>query len=193
MGRGLLSYFLHYYRDGVGVWGYDPILGAFTPPLRLRFHLVEVMVAWAVMLGFWPVSVIPDTCIANMGIPLSVVQACVVALASYLVLQYIINFVLPAVSHPGGPRPHKIQRIPKWNDTMTILPDFALKKWRCTVADESHEVSKEKFAGTNAKITGQVKLCIICWVHSPIYVECILIGGTMNLFTLRFLKNLVII
>lgn len=144
-----------YYKDGVGVWGYDPILGAFTPPLRLRFHVVVIMSLWSLMIHFWTVALIPDQCVVSLGVPMSVFQSGTLALAIYICLQCIIYYFLPAVSDPGGARAHKIQRIPKWDDTTTTLPEFAMKKWRCTVADESHQVSKNKFEGTKAKITGE--------------------------------------
>ena len=154
LGTGLFSYLFRYYKDGVGVWGYDPVQGAFAPPLRSRFHMVAAMLLWAVMLSQWPVSVIPDQCFSSTGISLSLVQSGVVAVAAYSCLQYIIHYLLPGVSHPGGPRDHKIQRIPAWDDTTTTLPACA-NHWRCTVAEESHEVSQTKFEGTSAKITGE--------------------------------------
>jgi len=153
LGSHLFAYLFRYYKDGVGVWGYDPVLGAFAPPLRTRFHLVVILVLWAGLLSHWPVSIIPDQCFSS-GISLSHIQSGVLAMTCYLLLQYLIHYCLPGVSHPGGPRDHKIQRIPAWEDTTTTLPAFA-KKWRCTVAEESHEISKAKFAGTAASLTGE--------------------------------------
>jgi hypothetical protein len=34
----------------------------------------------------------------------------------YLFHCYMVFYILPGVSVPSGPRPHKIQRIPQWND-----------------------------------------------------------------------------
>ena len=154
LGTGLLSYLFSYYKNGVGVWGYDPVQGAFAPPLRFRFHLVGIMSLWSVLLFYWPVEVLPDQCLSSTGISLSLVQSGVVTVTAYALLQYIIHFLLPGVSHPGGPRDHKIQRIPEWSDTTTSLPSCA-KSWRCTVAEDSHEVSQAKFKGTSAEITGE--------------------------------------
>lgn len=155
LGTGLFSYLLQYFLGGVGVWGYDPIQGAFAPPLRSRFHLAAVMVCWSISLYLWPVSLVPDECIESTGgLSLSVFQSSAFALITYSFLQYVIHNLLPAVSDPGGAREHKIQRIPKWEDKSTILDSFA-EKWRCTVADESHSCTHKKFEGTSARITGE--------------------------------------
>lgn len=155
LGTGLFSYLLQHYTHGGGVWGYDPVQGAFAPPLRLRFHLVAVLTLWWTVLKFWPANLVPDQCLPSMGgVSLNVLQSGVFSLATYSFLQYVVHHLMPAVSDPGGPREHKIQRIPKWEDKATTLESFATK-WRCVVADESHEVSEKKFQGTSAKITGE--------------------------------------
>lgn len=154
LGTGLFSYLLKHYSDGVGVWGYDPVLGSFAPPLRFRFHMAASAVSWSALLYLWPVSLIQDRCLSSLGVSLSVLQSGAPALLAYSFLQYVIHHLLPAVSHPGGARAHKIQRIPKWDDKATTLDAFA-EKWRAVVADESHEVTESKFDGTSAKITGE--------------------------------------
>ena len=128
---------------------YDPISGSFTTPFR---QLVALFSLWAVILASWPASAIPDRCLAGMS--LSLIQSGVFAISVYAFIQFIIHYLLPGVSHPGGPRDHKIQRTPKWSDNSIALPACA-KNWRCTVAEESHEVSRIKFKGTAANITGE--------------------------------------
>ena len=47
------------------------------------------------------------------------------------VLWYLLS---PAVSHPGGPRAHRILREPQWPDKTWPAPTG----WRCSIAEESH-------------------------------------------------------
>jgi hypothetical protein len=137
------------------VWGYDPIQGAFAPPLRFRFHVVAVLALWSLVLYFWPAALVPDQCLPSMGgVSLSVLQSGIFSLTTYSFLQYVVHYLMPAVSHPGGAREHKIQRTPKWEDKSTTLESFA-KNWRCVVAEESHICTEKKFEGTCAKITGE--------------------------------------
>mmetsp|Transcript_20255 Transcript_20255/g.41423 ORF Transcript_20255/g.41423 Transcript_20255/m.41423 type:complete len:1203 (+) Transcript_20255:239-3847(+) len=56
------------------------------------------------------------------------------------------------VSHPGGPRQHKILRIPKWTkDQQHTLPKELIQHegstWRCAVAHDAHNDTIEKFSG----------------------------------------------
>lgn len=120
---------------------------------------------WSVSLYLWPVSLIPDHCIDSAGVTLSVFQSGAVAFVAYSIFQFVIHYLLPAVSHPGGARDHKIQRIPKWEDKSTTLASFA-EKWRCTVADESHDVTASKFKGTSGKITGEASGRQM-WTNAP--------------------------
>lgn len=138
----------------MGVWGYDPILGAFAPPLRARFHVVAALTFWYGLLRAWPEALIPDQCDPSTGIKLSFFQSGAVALSMYAFAYFVVHYLFPGVSHPGGPRPHKIQRVPKWEDSVSFPPSVA-EKWRCVVAQESHEISDTKFADTSAVITGE--------------------------------------
>ena len=155
MGNGLVAYLWNYYKDGVGVWGYDPVLGAFAPPLRARIHLVMAMILWLALFIYWPLSsFIQDQCISSLNAPLSFFQSGVAAFSIYSVAYFVVQYLFPGVSHPGGPREHKIQRVPNWNDSTTSVPSFA-SKWRCVVAEESHQISEARFAGTSAALTGE--------------------------------------
>jgi len=64
-------------------------------------------------------------------------------------------YVPQGVSHPGGPRPHKILRVPKWTQGKEhFLPkelllgdedDLNKSKWRCAVAHDAHRDTDAKF------------------------------------------------
>jgi hypothetical protein len=174
LGTGLWSYLFEYYRQGQAVWGYDPILGAFAPPLRLRFHGVALLVLYALMVAvIWPrmpwhssTTTTDNTTTANTQwcshedndvstSVLDLMHASIVTFFLYLSWQYLVHHLLPAVSYPGPARDHKIQRIPQWKNCDTKLPSFALDSWRCVVAEESHDVSRQRFQGTSAQITGE--------------------------------------
>jgi squalene/oxidosqualene cyclase-like protein len=152
MGRDLGSWLLHYVTQNVGVQGYDPVLGAFSPPLRLRVHLAAVAFLWAMLLYVWPVFGIPDVC-GPWRLTISVWQAALVTIATYRFGLYVIHTVMPGVSDPGGPRPHKIQRQPVWKDCLHHLPSETT--WTYLTAQDSHRRSAERFAGTGAALTGE--------------------------------------
>jgi hypothetical protein len=171
LGRGLWSYLLEYYRKGEAVWGYDPILGAFSPNLRLRFHGVAILVVYALV-----VSVVGPHVPVRMDAPcakkdlwsvMDLVRAGVVTVFVYGSWQYILHHLLPAVSHPGPARAHKMQRNPQWKDADSQLPDFCIEHWRCVVADESHAVSRHRFQATHAELTGEPSGRQIWTHHQP--------------------------
>jgi hypothetical protein len=72
-----------------------------------------------------------------------------------LILGILLNFtgiyIPKGVSHPGGPRPHKIMRVPKWTESQShIMPKELLvgkknEKWRCAVAHDAHRDTLAKF------------------------------------------------
>jgi hypothetical protein len=64
--------------------------------------------------------------------------------------------MVPNVSHPGGARAHKIQRVPQFPDIGTELDMADSNVWRCVVAEESHEDTEHKFSGiASAVLTGE--------------------------------------
>jgi hypothetical protein len=64
--------------------------------------------------------------------------------------------MVPNVSHPGGARAHKIQRVPQFPDIGTQLDMADSNVWRCVVAEESHEDTEHKFSGiASAVLTGE--------------------------------------
>lgn len=161
-GSGLFTYLYHFYKRGVGVQGYDPIQGTLSPPLRLRVHAAFCCATWALVLmllrglsDFPPFRLLPEGDWASIGL------AGAVALFSYLLLCFRWHYLLPGVSHPGGPRPHKIQRQPQWENKATSLPSSVVSKWRCVVAQDSHEVTENAFrndvneANSSYNLTGE--------------------------------------
>ena len=145
MGRGLLQWLFHYFVDGVGVLGYDPIQGAMAPPLRLLIHLSAICMVWSVTSLLIPTS---------SGSSLS--NSASVAVLLYSLIMYIIHYQLPAVSQPGGPRPHKIQRQPAWKkDAKYALPPSVLQRFAYQQATDSHATTEARFAGTAAYLSGE--------------------------------------
>ncbi len=79
-------------------------------------------------------------------------------------LSYIISFGVVwtfgrGVSHPGGPREHKIRRMPKWDDVTTtidqgLLSSSSSSPWRCAVAKDSHISTLKRF-GLDPKTHGE--------------------------------------
>lgn len=62
------------------------------------------------------------------------------------------------VSHPGGPREHKIRRSPAWEDKTTHFEEKYSSKsekvyWSCHVAQDSHSVTMDRFHTKNNKAT----------------------------------------
>lgn len=80
----------------------------------------------------------------------------------------ILKIYVPrGVSHPGGPRPHKIARLPKWTEgKQNFLPkelllgsdtDVNTSKWRCAVGHDSHRDTLTKFeeASSSSVMSGE--------------------------------------
>ena len=145
-GTGLWSYLYNQVNDGVGIWGYDSSLGAWSPLIRVSVH-------FSCFFGLWALSLLvflrdTEDCASS-----STVTTCgFLVAAAYLTFFYIYFHAMPNVSHPGGPRPHKIQRTPTWNNVTT--PAVA-KTWRCAVAQDSHQVTEAIFEGTAGGLTGE--------------------------------------
>ena len=153
------SYLYNHLTRNVGVRGYDPIQGALSPLLRLGVHLSAVFIFWALLLCLWPYFNIPDACLSTSHggnlLLLSFWQSGVAAVSTYVFALYSIHNYLPGVSDPGGPREHKIQRKPQWENKTTQLPNSSQKKWRFSVAEDSHAVTMLRMEQTSAKLTGE--------------------------------------
>jgi len=129
-GRDLWEWVLSFVMDGTGIWGYDSSLGAWSPPIRLAVHVSFCRILYAVSGKY---SVI-----------------------AYALWCYYNHHLLPNVSHPGGPRAHKIQRVPQFQDKSVMLDEADKKNWRPVVAKESHDITTRKFEGvTGATISGE--------------------------------------
>ena len=108
--------------SSIGVYGYDPIQGALSPMLRLLCHVSVLLLLWGVSLYAYShylqyyiiMSSVASRHTATTTHVVVMIGAMVGSL--YGVICYIVHFVLPGVSVPSGPRPHKIQRIPQWTD-----------------------------------------------------------------------------
>lgn len=77
---------------------------------------------------------------------------CLLSLVLYSAVLFWVHYCLPAVSDPGGPRPHRIQRQPKWEDRPIPLPASAAK-WRCATAEQSHAITDSAFG--ESLLTGE--------------------------------------
>ena len=116
-GRGLLEYL--YYgsmkRRPIGVWGYDPIQGAFSPMLRLLCHCSLILILWGCSIYTYT-NTMPSVATSDWNSDMVHLVIGGVVLCLYLLYCWMVFYVLPGVSIPPGPRPHKIQRIPQWYD-----------------------------------------------------------------------------
>ena len=159
MGRGLFEWIYHHYSSGgsAGVLGYDPIQGAFSPPLRLRMHLGSICLLWSFFLFFWPSYLFKssnddDVCYAfQLSRYFYAAGQC--ALLLYLGVFWVLFYVMPGVSTPGGPREFKIERQPQWDD-LEHKHDL-IDRFSFVTGSSSHEDSTKRFAGTACAITGE--------------------------------------
>jgi len=146
MGRGLWEWLYHYFVDGVGVLGYDPILGALSPPLRLLVHVAFVNLLWAFILCM--------SILMNMSSGGLVGTAGVISVTLYSIVMYIVHYQLTPVSQPDGPRPHKIQRYPDWKTGAIPLPKVGFN-FVYQQAKTSHATTERRFDGTAAYLSGE--------------------------------------
>ena len=153
-GRGLWSYLGHYFLQNIGIHGYDPIQGALSPPLRLLCHIGACMILWSVSLFLFPTTT-ETTTTSICGNIHSIFHTSLFSIVIYSTIMFILHHVLPAVSMPGGPRPHKIQRQPQWKNQHHPILD-SMKSWNCLVADDSHDATHEKFQDSSTTVlTGE--------------------------------------
>lgn len=144
MGRGILALSYHYFVDGTGVLGFDPVLGALSPPLRVLLHVAFIHFLWSFLLLMNAMEFFS----ASVG------MSGIAAIASYSISMYFIHYRLPLVSEPGGPRPHKISREPSWKPGAIALPKEALN-FVYQQAASSHHATARRFSGTAAYLSGE--------------------------------------
>jgi hypothetical protein len=146
-GTGLFSYTVHFWSDGVGVLGYDPILGSLSPPLRLLVHIAACLVLCAVRL-----LLITNKDVNNCVTLWVGAATLAVVVGAYAVLCLALSQFGKPVSWPGDPRPHKIQRQPAWPNQERPLPDTTTPVWRCVHDSESHVITEKLF---DMQLTGE--------------------------------------
>lgn len=175
-GRGLWSYLGGQLRGGIGTLGYDSSLGSHSPLVRVLFHICAFLAIWASLIcgpvwvttltGFYNGIGGDDAtkmmyCTTALSITsASVLSDGIVAAAAYFGGLFLYHMVTPGVSHPGGPREHKIRRMPTWDDVtthaVTAMKENSAKeqkaevKWRCAVAEDSHDVTLKRFGVSEA-------------------------------------------
>lgn len=143
MGKGIWTYLSsQLFSSTSGIWGYDNSLGCFCPIWRLSFHISSILVLYSILSSVaWS-----DEHAWNLGI---------VTAICYAAIFFILDKVTLGVSHPGGPREHKIRRMPQWDDKKSLVDDMLVssdgkEKWRCAVATDSHRATLSSF-GLQAK------------------------------------------
>jgi len=147
MGKSIWSYLFHSILSPqpVSTYGYDVVLGAFAPPVRVAFSLAA--------LGFL-ISLVHSISRTLWG-DVYLLQSALLVICGGL---YLSTKLSPkGVSDPGGPRSHKIQRKPKWKNTTTML-DEEDSSWRCAVALDSHNVTHARFSEANSRDTVAARL-----------------------------------
>jgi len=140
-----------------GIPGYDPILGSFDPSSRAAFHASAILGFWAMILraGLFFVDGPNDELSVCKGFYEDVVPSAFSAVGLYaLVIGYVIHNLLPGVSKPGGPRPHKIPRSPKWKEGRIALSEEDLKGWTFLTAEKSHRATSKQF-DSETLLTGE--------------------------------------
>ena len=138
IGKDLLSYLYgQLFTPTAGTWGYDSSLGCFSPIWRLSFHLSTILIIY---------SVLPTPS-----------KSLFLTTALYAGTWFVVGKVGKGVSDPGGPREHKIPRMPEWDDSNSSIEDQLtsttssgrVAKWRCAVASDSHSSTLQQFGLTS--------------------------------------------
>jgi len=148
------SYNVNAKNGASGIPGYDPILGSFDPSSRSAFHVAAMLGTWGFILQMASRFVDEGNSDIHQGPSMhvcedflrDVVPSGLFAISLYsFVVGFSIHYLLPGVSRPGGPRPHKIRRNPKWVDGRIALSKDILKGWTFLTAEESHEATSKQF------------------------------------------------
>ena len=142
LGKGLWTYlYSQLFTSSAGIWGFDSSLGSFCPFWRLSFHISAMMMMYA--------FVLVASSEGQQGV------LAFLTVAAYAGAFFVMGKMSKGVSDPGGPRAHKIRRMPQWNDENTSIDDQLMSsngdtKWRCAVAKDSHRATLSRF-GLGAK------------------------------------------
>lgn len=161
----------------IGICGYDPILGSFSPDLRIMIHCISIIIIWFIVLLFTITFIKPDdiafksNCIHSIiHIPNTLLIVGSIVISCYLLWFYYLYHIASGVSLPGPPRKHKIQRKPQWNDAVIPIPSN-INKYRLSIGNESYRITEKLFLGTSASITGEVSGRDIWTNHEPIIIS----------------------
>lgn len=152
IGYGLWSYcFSQLFSQTAGVWGFDSSLGSFNPIWRACFHASLLLLLYSAAL---------------FSVKCNIVVLAFAITTMYSGFHFVTYKFMKGVSHPGGPRTHKIRRIPVWEDTDTNIDHLVGtdgEKWHCVVARDSHRSTLTAFGlspsdGENGMKSGSVGL-----------------------------------
>ena len=166
MGTSLFTNFLHNISSGIGVKGYDSTLGTFSPPLRILFHLSLCVLLYAAGLSLLAIFssigslqnfkiclkrenvIFPDE--VNLFHAFYFSFYFLHFLGVYVIFVYLFEKFSRGVSHLGGPRKSRIQRVPKWNDNITYIDQSKEIKtdtirWHCDISTQSRVSTYKRF------------------------------------------------
>ena len=111
-----------------------------------------------------PVMNVLLTTIAYASVIIATAELCLYTIGK--VLTTLSLYVPQGVSNPGGPRPRKIVRMPKWEEgKIHVLPktllsgdnsDVNSRQWRCAVAHDAHRDTDAKFGRTISQHLNQL-------------------------------------
>lgn len=145
-GRGLWTWLEHHMDRHIGVWGYDPILGCWSPLVRAGLHASAAVLLWAFLL-----YINSDDCCDPFYSTM---------ISAFVLYGFYCHYQAhhsPNVSFVGGPRRRQRsqQRQPKWKSLIHGLDKP--KTLRCAVADDSHEVTTRRFQSIkpNGALSGE--------------------------------------
>jgi len=140
------SYNINAKNGASGIPGYDPILGSFDPSSRASFHVAAILILWSLILQVVSTFNVSSSTPVCENFREDVMPSGLLAIGLYLfVVGFFIHYFLPGVSKPGGPRPHKIPRSPRWKDGYIVIPQDNLTGWKFFTADESHRATSKQF------------------------------------------------
>jgi hypothetical protein len=154
-GGGLCNYIYYSIKNNIGVIGYDPVQGALSPILRFLCHCSIFLIVWGMCYRFYCSHFLYNDANGSSTMYYDDNYYIVggIVLCLYTAIMHYIHHIVPGVSIPSGPRPHKIQRIPQWDNRNITLPSTNTNRY--STAQESHLITEQLFAGTCGTMTGE--------------------------------------
>ena len=123
--------------NSVGVSGYDPILGALSPSLRILAHTSGALLFSSLAVVLFGSTSNEDKCEGPLALSQTNLLTLMATSLAYVILWAAYDQYGRPVSWPGDPRPHKIQRQPQWKDRSIELPNHS---FQCVAAQSSHDL-----------------------------------------------------